>query len=89
MVDPLFAALVAGARESLTAYACLYDPKYTPNRFHAHLAGVLERAVARGRGRIIVQAPPQHGKSRMVSSDFPAWFMGKHPDAPIIAASYG
>jgi predicted phage terminase large subunit-like protein len=89
MVDTMFQALVSGARDSLCAYSSLFDPKYKSNRFHDLLAKKLEEAVKRGRGRIIVQAPPQHGKSRMVSSDFPAWFMGKHPDAPIIAASYG
>lgn len=84
-----FAALIAGARESLVAYSVLQDPKYKPNRFHDRLAGVLERAVKRGHGRIIVEAPPQHGKSRIVSTEFPAWAMGKFPYWPLIAASYG
>lgn len=82
-------AVRAAARASIVAYAMLYDPKYKPNRFHRLIASRIERAVERGHGRIIIQAPPQHGKSRMVSQDMPAWFMGKFPEAPIIAAAYG
>ena len=82
-------AAALAAQSSIVAYACLHDHKYQPNRFHRHIAKILEAAVANGHGRIIIQAPPQHGKSRLVSQDFPAWFMGKHPGAPVIAASYG
>jgi len=88
-LDPMDAAWMELAQSSICAYAAGFDPRYRSNRFHAHLADALEQAVERGHGRIIVQAPPQHGKSRMVSSDFPAWLMGKHPDWPVIAASYG
>jgi predicted phage terminase large subunit-like protein len=33
--------------------------------------------------------PPRHGKSELVSRRLPAYILGKNPDAPIIAASYG
>mgnify|MGYP000100182282 FL=1 len=33
--------------------------------------------------------PPRHGKSELASRRFPAWFLGKHPERSIIAASYG
>lgn len=36
---------------------------------------------------LIIEAPPQHGKSRSVS-EFLAWLMGKMPDLAIIYASY-
>lgn len=32
--------------------------------------------------------PPRHGKSELASRRFPAWFMGRHPEMSIIAASY-
>lgn len=37
---------------------------------------------------IIVEMPPRHGKSETISIKFPAWVLGKHPDWPIILASY-
>ncbi|SIO50646.1 phage uncharacterized protein (putative large terminase), C-terminal domain-containing protein [Burkholderia sp. GAS332] len=81
--------MVASGRDSLMVYSMLTDPRYRPNRFHRYLARELEKAVAAGHSRIMVFAPPQHGKSEIVSRKLPAWIMGKHPDWPIIAASYG
>ena len=83
------AALINHAKDDLLVYACLMDAKYVPNRFHRYLARELERAVNNGKGRIMIFAPPQVGKSMMVSRIFPPWVLGKHPDWPIIAASYG
>lgn len=37
---------------------------------------------------MILVAPPQHGKSEIVSRKFPAWALGKNPDLRIIAGSY-
>jgi predicted phage terminase large subunit-like protein len=70
-------------------YGLLVEWSYRPNAFHRFLAGVLERAVGEGRGRIIVEAPPQHGKSLLISRLLPAWILGRFPHWPIIAASYG
>lgn len=83
------AAILAAAREDLLVYALLVHAGYRANAFHRYLAQALERAVDAGRGRIIVQAPPQHGKSLLVSRLLPAWVLGRRPDWPIIAASYG
>jgi predicted phage terminase large subunit-like protein len=38
--------------------------------------------------RLIVCMPPRHGKSLIVSKDWPAWFLGHHPDKEVIVASY-
>ena len=87
--DPAVQAFLCEAQDNLLAYSILGDPKYVAYRWHRHVARRLEAAVARGRGRIMVFAPPQHGKSRLVSKQLPPWIFGKHPDWPIIAASYG
>ncbi|SAK62568.1 phage protein [Caballeronia temeraria] len=81
--------MLVAARDSLIVYSLMVDARYRANRFHRFLAAALEKAVTEGRGRIMVFAPPQHGKSEIVSRKLPAWIMGRHPDWPIIAASYG
>ncbi|NOZ79346.1 MAG: phage terminase large subunit [Acidobacteria bacterium] len=53
------------------------------------MAGWLDRVVAGSVDRVIIQAPPQHGKSRLASVGLPTVWMGHHPDQPIIMASYG
>lgn len=45
----------------------------------------LERGKIR---RLIVEMPPRHGKSQLVSHWFPVWLLSLHPDWPIMLASY-
>lgn len=37
---------------------------------------------------LILQMPPQHGKSLTVTETLPSWYLGKYPDKRIIQASY-
>lgn len=38
--------------------------------------------------RLIIEMPPQHGKSTLASINFPAWYLGKHPESNVITSSY-
>jgi len=38
--------------------------------------------------RLIIEEPPRHGKSELVSRRLPAYILGKNPNAKIIATSY-
>jgi len=38
--------------------------------------------------RLMIFAPPRHGKSELVSRRFPAWYLGRHPARQFISASY-
>lgn len=38
--------------------------------------------------RLMIFMPPRHGKSQLASINFPAWYLGKHPEKHIITASY-
>jgi predicted phage terminase large subunit-like protein len=56
-----------------------------------HLRLINEKLVAVANGecrKLIIEAPPRHGKSWLVSRYFPAWFEGAHPESRIILASY-
>lgn len=52
-------------------------------------------AVARAQERrqnrpeiLLVEVPPRHGKSSLISENTPAWFLGTFPDLRVILASY-
>lgn len=79
----------AQARRSLLAQATYHDPAYVADRFHRDLAAHLDRVIDGSLRRVIIQAPPQHGKSRLASVELPAAWLGRHPDQPVIATSYG
>lgn len=80
------------AKNNLIDYAIATDPGYQDTWFHEALASVLESAIKKVENgedaRIIVQTPPQVGKSEMGTKKFPSWALGKHPDWPVIVASY-
>jgi hypothetical protein len=63
-------------------------PEYKTNWHHKVLIDKLEAVESGKIKRLIVTMPPRHGKSEIVSVQFPAWAIGKNPDRNIIEASY-
>jgi len=86
----LEAEWAALAREDLTFFpAWATDGEW---RDPPHLRLLAERLMDVEAGRIqrlIVTMPPRHGKSQLVTVHFPVWVLGRHPDWPILIASYG
>ncbi|MDO9712367.1 phage terminase large subunit [Paracraurococcus lichenis] len=77
------------ARTDLLAFTGYTNPSYRPGAMHRRIAEALER-VERGEcRRLLIFAPPRHGKSELVSRRFPAWALGRNPHRQFISASYG
>lgn len=80
------------ARRRLIDFTAYTYPKYEAGWFARALAAELERfaddCVAGRSPRLMVFAPPRHGKSELVSRRFPAWALGRHHDLQIIGCSY-
>lgn len=77
------------ARRHLLPFVKYRFGSYKENWHHRVLADALERVENGTLKRLIVNMPPRHGKSELVSVNFPAWCMGKNKDRSIMAASYG
>jgi predicted phage terminase large subunit-like protein len=76
------------ARRSLIDFTAYTSRTYQPASHHRLIADKLE-AVERGEiDRLMINMPPRHGKSELASRRFPAWFLGRNPEATIISASY-
>jgi len=74
---------------SLRRYIETISPNYSFGNFHVALSQVLDQ-FARGRyPLLIIQAPPQHGKSEMFSRLLPGYLFALHQGIDIIAVSYG
>lgn len=76
------------ARRRLLRFVKYRFPSYRENWHHKVLADALERVENGTLKRLIVDMPPRHGKSELVSVNFPAWCMGRDKDRSIMAASY-
>lgn len=81
------------ARRSVAAYIGYTNPKYKQSGFSSTVCAALDKFLldvqAGRRPILILQAPPQHGKSEIVSRKLPAYILGKFPDWRIGGASYG
>ncbi|WP_298962251.1 phage terminase large subunit [uncultured Methylobacterium sp.] len=89
-VDELARELIARRRahDGLIDFTKYTLPKYSADPFHHIVAEHLE-AVERGEiPRLMIFAPPQHGKSELSTRRFPAWYMGRNPEKGVISASY-
>ncbi len=76
------------ARRNLLDYAKQQWPAYQIGPHHIQIAEALQR-VERGEcKRLMIFAPPRHGKSMLTSEFFPAWYLGRRPEDYIIHATY-
>lgn len=80
------------ARSELGAYIRYTNKRYRESFFSQTVCAALDKFLldvdAGLRPVLVLQAPPQHGKSEMVSRKLPAYILGKFPDRRIGAASY-
>lgn len=89
------------ARRDLLHFTTYTKPNYRVNWHHRVIADVLNDVVrgllphddvdylADAPKRVIIEAPPRNGKSELASRRLPAYALGRIPDLPIIATSYG
>lgn len=77
------------ARESFVGFSAYVDPTWAPYP-HAVMAAERLEDVEAGRvKKLMIFMPGQHGKSSLVSRNFPAWCLGRNPDRAVILATYG
>ena len=81
------------ARRSYIEYlAYVSGEGWKRTRFSEYVANTLQEFVEADTGNaydiLILETPPQHGKSMTVTEALPSWCMGKHPDWRVIIASY-
>ena len=80
------------ARRHLLQFTQHTFSDYCAGWFHECVAAEADRFLAevvqRQSPRLILTAPPQHGKSELISRRLPAFALGRHPDLKIIATSY-
>lgn len=74
-----------GRFASFLGYA---NPKYQAEWFHILIADYCQKLFEGKIKNLMVFVPPQHGKSEIISRNFPAWAFGNDPDLKIVGSSY-
>jgi predicted phage terminase large subunit-like protein len=79
------------ATEHMLAYTQYTFPQYIVDPFHAHVADALTTLVKGDDPDyqyVMLFAPPQHGKSELVSTRLPGFWLAHNPDLPVLLVSY-
>lgn len=76
------------ARRFLQSFAKYINPKLTFEPYHKAYYEILTRFAYGEIKRLIIQMPPQHGKSEGSSRMLPSFILGRNPDAKVCIASY-
>lgn len=74
-------------RDDLIEFCKYMDPEYVVAAHHRKLANLLMDIAYNRKDRIAVSIPPRHGKSHLISTLFPAWFLGKFPNKKVMMVS--
>lgn len=80
--------LQEGARRNLLWFAQYMDPNLDLTPFHIAYYRILDMFVKKRIQKLIIQAPPQHGKSQGSSRFVPADIFGLFPDTKVCICSY-
>ncbi|RKW59355.1 MAG: heat-shock protein Hsp70, partial [Prevotella sp.] len=77
--------------EAPSKFSCFLgyaNPKYEMEWFHKVVAEGCQSLLEGKIKNLMVFIPPQHGKSEIISRNFPAWALGRDPDLKIVGSSY-
>lgn len=77
------------ARVNMIDFIRCTFPRYKADRFHIHVCNAIDRVVKREIQYLMIFAPPQHGKSEIVSTRLPSYWLAHNPDMPVGLISYG
>lgn len=76
------------AVESIVAFTRYTYPAYVPEPVHEIIGAALDEVISENETHLIINLPPQVGKSRLGSNSLPAKWLGHHPDLPVMLGSY-
>lgn len=63
--------------------------EWIPKDHLLYISSFVAKKVAKGGARIIISAPPRHGKSELTSVHMPAWHLERYPKRNVILSTYG
>lgn len=76
------------APTSFSRFLGYSNPKYELEWFHKEIADHCQMLLEGKIKNLMVFMPPQHGKSEIISRNFPAFAFGQNPDLKIVGSSY-
>lgn len=79
---------VANCHNDLLAFTLHMMPEYIVGSHHRILSNKLSQIESGELKRLSVSIAPRHGKSQLISTMYPAWFLGRNPGAKVMLVSH-
>lgn len=76
------------AKRSFRHFVEYMDPNFKFSKFNLELMQILQDAYDWKINRIVVNMPPRHGKTMLISQFFPAWALWRNPKEEVINVWY-
>lgn len=76
------------ARENIEAYVKYTMPGWQSGRHHDEIFAALTAFERKEIPRLIIEAPPRHGKTETASRRFSSYVMGKIPETQVVCSTY-
>jgi len=76
------------ARKDLQGFVSYTFPKYDFTEFHINYCRILNEFAKGKIKKLIISAPPQHGKSEISTRRLPSFIFGQDPNKKIVVCSY-
>jgi predicted phage terminase large subunit-like protein len=80
---------IIASQNDLLAFTQHTFPQYKADPFHQNVAEYLNKVVLGEINHLMLFAPPQHGKSELVSTRLPSYWLAHNPELPVALVSYG
>lgn len=86
------AQLVLASKDYAYYVEYVHDGRWVRAKHLLHICSEIQSFIETDTGHaldiLILQMPPQHGKSMTVTETLPSWYLGKYPENRVILASY-
>lgn len=88
-IQELYRTLV---QNDFCSYVQYTNPGWIPTRFHRRLCNEVQDFITRQTSAaydiLVIDTPPQHGKSQTITETLPSWYFGHFPRNKVIEISY-
>lgn len=79
-------------REYLDYLRLVHGGNWIDTKMNNYIANLVQSFVEEKTGNaydiLVIETPPQHGKSMTVTQSFPSWYLGRYPKNRVIEVSY-
>lgn len=76
------------ARTHFADYFSISNPTYYHMRHTLYISNYLDRIANGEQLNLIVEVPPRHGKSALITETFPSYYLMKNPSNKVISTAY-